>query len=280
MRSFLIALLLALTVEAHAAPCGGPETPCRIGAGASGGTYHFARPEGPVKGVLMHLHGGGATGKGVLGSATASAALARGYAVIAPQGWHPANRWKKDWSVRAQGTTHARDDIAFLRAVLKDVAGRHGLRPEPLLLSGFSRGGSLVWDIACRAPDLARAYAPLAGAFWDDLPETCAAPVALFHTHGWTDRVVPLEGRSFGGGAVVQGDVWASLFRMRETLGCANRQPETGSAEGRLWWRHWSDCKDGRLDLLLHPGGHAAPKGWADIALDWFEARLAEKPEG
>ncbi|MEM7240479.1 MAG: polyhydroxybutyrate depolymerase, partial [Pseudomonadota bacterium] len=146
----------------------------------------------------------------------------------------------------------------------------------PLLISGFSRGGSMAWDIACRAPDLARAFAPVAGAFWDTLPEECAAPVDLFHTHGWTDRVVPLEGRSFGGGAIVQGDVWASLFILRATNVCAFRQPETASTEGEQWWRHWSDCESGRIDLMLHPGGHAVPEGWTDIALDWFEARVAK----
>lgn len=272
LSGFLALVLPALSGAADLS-CGAAELPCRT----AGGTYHLALPEGPVAGVVLHLHGGAATGKGVLGSATGRAALARGYAVLAPQGWHPENRWKRDWSVRARNTSHERDDLAFLREVLADVEATHGLKPEPMLLSGFSRGGSMVWDIACRAPGFAEAYAPLAGAFWDDLPESCAGPVDLFHTHGWTDRVVPLEGRSFGGGRVVQGDVWASLFTLRETNGCAKRQPEQGTAEGAFWWRHWSDCKAGRIDLMLHPGGHLAPEGWMNIALDWFEARQAEK---
>ena len=142
-------------------------------------------------------------------------------------------------------------------------------------MSGFSRGGSMVWDVACKAPDLARAFAPVAGAFWDDLPQSCASPVDLFHTHGWLDRTVPLEGRVLGGGALTQGDVWASLFILRATNGCSNRQPETGSATGGVWLREWSDCSAGRLDLMLHGGGHSVPRGWAGRALDWFEARLA-----
>lgn len=272
----MIRLLMALALLAPgfvaAETCGGPDAPCEL----ESGSYHFARPEGEIKGTLLHLHGGGATSKAVIKGAIARRALERGYAVIAPQGWHPANRYQRNWSVKAKGTTFARDDMAFLRTVLAHVKAHHGVSPEPLLISGFSRGGSFVWDIACAAPEMARAYAPAAGAFWDDLPASCAGPVDLFHTHGWTDRVVPLEGRSFGEGRVVQGDVWASLFILRATNGCANRQPEAGSSEGLRWWRHWSDCGAGRIDLMLHPGGHGVPKGWTDEALDWFEARLAE----
>ncbi|MEM8841125.1 MAG: polyhydroxybutyrate depolymerase, partial [Pseudomonadota bacterium] len=195
----------------------------------------------------------------------------------APQGWHPQGRFQRNWSVKADGTSFARDDIAFLKSVLADVEETQGLTPAPLLLSGFSRGGSMAWDIACFEPGLARAYAPVAGAFWDTLPESCAAPVDLFHTHGWTDRVVPLEGRSLRGGTVVQGDVWASLFVLRETNGCTNRQPESGEVAGDHWWRHWSDCRAGRIDLMLHPGAHGVPPGWTDLALDWFEARLGDE---
>ncbi|MEM8792597.1 MAG: polyhydroxybutyrate depolymerase [Pseudomonadota bacterium] len=277
MKRLVIALLLALPAPAAAQGCGGHETPCEIATGS----YHFARPEGAIKGTLLHLHGGGAKASGAIRGAIATRALARGYAVIAPQGWHPENRWQRDWSVRAKGTSHNRDDIAFLRAVLANVATVHGVAPKPLLLSGFSRGGSMVWDIACRAPDLADAFAPFAGAFWDDLPERCTGPVSLFHTHGWADRVVPLEGRSFRDGAVIQGDVWASLALLRRTNGCPNRQPETGFAADGIWLRNWSDCAAGRIDLMLHPGGHGAPAGWTDMALDWFEARLAERaPKG
>ena len=256
----------------EAAACGGMEAPCEI----EGGTYHIVLPEGLAKGTIMHLHGGGATGRGVLDSKIADAALGRGYVLIAPQGWHPENRWQKDWSVPGKGMSYKRDDVGFLRAVLADVEGRHSVAVDDILLSGFSRGGSMVWTIACETPDLARAYAPVAGAFWDHLPESCASPVDLFHTHGWTDRVVPLEGRSFDDGRVVQGDVWASLFVLRATNGCVNRQPETALVEGSLWFRHWSDCSAGQIDLMLHPGGHGPPEGWIDRVLDWFEARLRE----
>ncbi len=271
MRRFfltLVACTFALTAPAFAqsTACGDAETPCEI----EGGDYHYAMPSVAPKGIVMHLHGGGGRGRGLLKSGLAKEALERGFIFVAPNGWHPENRWTRDWSVTARGTSHNRDDKVFLAGVMADVRTRTGLSDGMVLLAGFSRGGSMVWDMACKVPDFADAYAPLAGAFWDDLPTDCAAPVRLFHTHGWNDRTVPLEGRSFGGGAVVQGDVWASLKILRETNGCDARQPEKNSFEGDLWFRHWTDCAAGEIQLMLHKGGHGAPQGWSGRIMDWF----------
>ncbi len=224
-----------------------------------------------IQGIVIHLHGGGATGAAMMTSGLAEEAHARGYVFVAPNGEQPQNRWTKDWSVRAANMSFTRNDASFLAAVLADARQRSGMMDGPVLLAGFSRGGSMVWNMACDMPDFATAYAPLAGAFWESLPDTCAGPVRLFHTHGWTDRTVPLEGRAFFDGAVVQGDVWASLKVLRETNGCANRQPDSTSFDGNLWLRHWTECAAGQIDLLLHQGGHSAPEGWAEKVLDWFE---------
>lgn len=248
--------------------CGSADVPCYV----ADGTYHMTSPDTDTpNGIVVHLHGGGGTGKGLLNSGLAKAADERGYVFVAPNGEHPDSRFTRNWSVRADTMTFARDDIEFLTDVLADVRDRANLPDAPVLLAGFSRGGSMAWDVACFAPDFATAYAPMAGAFWDTLPTECEAPVQLFHTHGWNDRTVPLEGRSLREGTVIQGDVWASLKILRETNGCVNRQPETNSFSGDYWLRHWTDCEEGRIDLLLHQGGHGAPSGWSGMMLDWFE---------
>ncbi|MEM9343220.1 MAG: polyhydroxybutyrate depolymerase [Pseudomonadota bacterium] len=266
----VLALLFSVAsiVPAMAQVCGGENRPC----GLVDGSYHLLLPDGEdPKGIVIHLHGGGGSGRGMLQSGMASEALVRGYVFVAPNGEHPEARWTQDWSVRADAMAFDRDDMDFISNVLADVRMRHELPEVPVLLAGFSRGGSMVWDIACHLPNFADAYAPMAGAFWESLPATCAGPVRLFHTHGWTDRVVPLEGRSFFDGSVVQGDVWASLKVLRENNGCRARQPERSSVEGDLWLRHWTDCDAGEITLLLHQGGHASPEGWAKAVMTWFE---------
>lgn len=275
MFNFLILLIfLAFPLtDPRAQECGDADNPCMIGERS----YHILLPDAPREvGTIVHLHGGGGTGKGMLKSGLAKEALKRGYVVIAPNGEHPGYRYPKNWSVRANGSQFERDDAAFIQEVIDDAADRFDVDSESLLLAGFSRGASMVWDIACHEPDMAFAFAPVAGAFWDDLPDVCEKPVKLFHTHGWDDRTVPLEGRSLRNGSIVQGDVWASLFILRATNGCGNRQPESSTFDGDKWFRHWTDCEAGQIDLLLHPGGHGVPKGWSSLVLDWFEARLSE----
>jgi polyhydroxybutyrate depolymerase len=53
----------------------------------------------------------------------------------------------------------------------------------------------MAWDIACLAPESARAFAAYAGGFWEPMTGGCRAPVHLHHAHGFRDRMVPLEGR-------------------------------------------------------------------------------------
>lgn len=266
---FLIAASVGFMANpSFAQTCGDADNACEI----SDGTYHIAMPSGTPVGIVMHLHGGGGYAAAMLNSQMSAEAAARDYIFVAPQGFHPNSRFVRNWSVKANNSFFERDDVAFLENVLADVHDRHGGTDVPVVLSGFSRGGSMVWDVACETPDFADAYAPMAGAFWDDLPDSCEGPVRLFHTHGWSDRVVPLEGRSFSDGAVVQGDVWASMKIMRETNECGNRQPESSRFEGAFWFRTWTDCDAGQMELMLHQGGHGAPDGWAGYVLDWFEA--------
>lgn len=258
--------LTFLTSPAAAAECGNPQADCEV----AGGTYRLALPPDPAPApAMVFLHGWGGSAAGVMRNEGMLKTLAtRGYALIAPQGLARPSHPNADWGVQ-DGETHPRDDAAFLRAVIADAA-RHRVDRERVLLTGFSRGGSMAWDLACRAPDSARAYAPVAGAFWQPMPPTCAGPVDLFHTHGWRDRTVPLEGRPVAEGRLTQGDVWASLALLRDTNGCTSGRPEKIPIQPGRWHRRWS-CPDGRIDLMLHPGGHSLPSGWLDRALDWFE---------
>lgn len=272
--------LLALSMLASWVPfaagaqsCGGADAPCVI----ESGSYHLRLPaQDDPHGVVILLHGGGGHGRGLLDTNLARQSVERGFIFVAPNGEHPTARFPNNWAVRADNFGHEKDDIAFLADVMDDVAQTYEVDRTRMLLAGFSRGGSMVWDVACFAPSLARAYAPSAGAFWDTLPEACEGPVDLFHTHGWNDRTVPLEGRPLWDGSVAQGDVWQSLQILRQANGCTSRQPSRSQQDGDRWLRHWEDCAQGRIDLMLHPGGHGSPADWAPRVLDWFEARLEE----
>ncbi|WP_082015806.1 alpha/beta hydrolase family esterase [Leisingera sp. ANG-M7] len=264
----LAAALLGMPAVAAAqdAQCGG-EVPCRI----DGGVYHLALPDGWQGGpAVMFLHGYGSSGaKVVANTGLVTAFNQRGYAVISPSGLPWADGKPADWSVRDGWNTYPRNDTEFLRAVLADAAQRAGVDPERLLLSGFSRGGSMVWDMACQVPEFAAGYAGVSGGFWLPMTRDCKGPVALLHIHGFADTVVPLEGRAIPGASVVQADVWEGLQLWRRENGCPSNAA-AHEAEDGIWRKRW-DCDAGGLEVILHKGGHGLPRGWSTMALDWFE---------
>lgn len=266
IRVSLLALLLAANVSE--AGCGPEAQPCMV----TGGSYHLVLPDGtgPLPAVVF-LHGYGGSGAGTLrNTGMVQALLARGYAVIAPDGQKMSGRDGRSWDFHPDQPA-TRDEVAFIRSVADDAAARFGLQRETMLLAGFSIGGSMVSYLACQEPQAFAAYAPVAGSFWQPEPIACAGPVRLFHTHGWTDLTVPLEGRAIRED-FVQGDVFQAMQTWRKTDGCATR-PDAFSASGDFQIRSWTHCRPGaRLDLALHFGAHGIPKGWGDLALDWFEA--------
>lgn len=281
MRTALAAALIGLPIMAWAQDqdvCGRDTGPCEI----ESGTYRIALPDTPRANMpaVMFLHGAGGTGEGILRMAgTVEALTDRGYAVIGPDGlpWG-GGRGGGIWNfLPSLEREEPRDETAFLTDVVTDTADRYGVDPNQVVLAGFSAGGFMVNYLACDTPEAFAAYAPVSGGFWRPHPETCTGPVRLFHTHGWRDSTVPLEGRPLRGGQWVQGDIFEGLTIWRTANGCDWADPDGYSETGQFQRRRW-DCAPGSaLELALFPGGHGVPDGWADMMLDWFEALPGEK---
>ena len=267
-------LLLTLSVsifgnQAHTQTCGDADTPCEI----ENGSYHIAVPADVEKpGAFIFLHGSNGHGRSaVKNKGFVKRVNDRGYALLAPTGAPQGIGGGRDWGVN-DGLPDDRDDVAYMRAVIDDAVERFNIDRDHIVLTGFSRGGSMVWDIACAAPDTATAYAAVAGAFWEPFVETCAAPVDLHHTHGFKDRMVPLEGRQgvWKGFNFHQGNVLKAVDIWREVNGCTGRADSSVTEDGS-WRKLWSGCSAGSIALTVWPGGHGLPKGWSNTVLDWFE---------
>ena len=266
-------VLWAATPEltlAKDATCGSPATPCSV----EGGDYYAALPEVANElPAVFWLHGYGRSGKAMIQKpAYVDPFIRRGYAVIMPSGQPGISVKDLDWGV-ADGYDLARDDIAFLRAVRADAVERFGLDPSRILIAGFSRGGSMVWDVACQAPELARGFAAASGAFWEPMTTECAAPVHLFHVHGFKDRMVPFEGRELRWEDVefIQGNVMKGVDVWRRENACMGSARNSFGEDGSMQ-KDWVKCASGSIRLRLTKGGHGVPKGWRDAVLDWFEA--------
>ncbi|MEO1686700.1 MAG: CocE/NonD family hydrolase [Pseudomonadota bacterium] len=277
-RLFAAALTLALAGLAPrpAAACDTPQTPCEIEGDWGSGVYHLATPDGPgPHPTVFFLHGyGGRAERTMANDGIRMSLLNRGYAVVTPQGM-PRREGDSGGSWNAFAWEERRDDVAFLAAVAEDAAARAPLDRARMLASGFSGGGMMVWRVACDAPRTFAAYAPIAGLLWRPLPDACAGQVKMLHIHGWTDPVVPLEGRSVAGGRITQGDVFRGLDLLRDANACVKDDPDEyaqAGPENAFWLRRWTDCAPGSaLEFALFHGGHRIPQGWSALTLDWFE---------
>jgi polyhydroxybutyrate depolymerase len=192
----------------------------------------------------------------------------RGVLIILPEGKD------KTWSYLGSPREN-RDDAGMILATLDDVEARFPVDRKRLWISGFSQGGSMAWYVACDHGDRFAAATPIAGAFWEPLPATCAkAPINMLHIHGTADKVVPMTGRPIGE-RWRQGDVMKSLDIFTHSQSCAAADDESNftiaSFEGCR--RTVSTCKpkgDVSVYLCTHDGGHSFTRsfleaGWAFV---------------
>ncbi len=252
-----IAVTIAAALTVSASACG-TDSDCVTANGA----YRIALPEsGNLAGAIMFFHGWQGSAAGVMrNKALRNRMTERGVAVIAPNGLG------KSWSYPGS-PSQRRDEFAFIEEVLADIEDRFQIPGRRIMASGFSIGGSMTWYLACRMGDEFGSFAPIAGAFWMPLPESCPSPIPdLIHVHGTADRMVPIAGRPIRD-RWHQGDVYKSFGILIDEPACV-----VGSEQdlGRLTCQEWASC-DGRLiQLCLHEGGHSLRTEWVSRAWDMF----------
>lgn len=252
---FLLAVTACLPGAADACTS---TSACEVG----NGVYRIVLPQEPIGrdkiGAIFFFHGfTGSALETVTTSELVDVASKEGVALVAAEGLGGR------WSLPGVGEPQ-RDEIAYVERVVADAVLRFNLDPERLMASGFSLGGSMVWYLACRIPGRFAAFAPIAGAFWEPIPESCAgARPPMIHFHGLSDATVPIAGRQVRSGRR-QADVYKSLALFAPACELPSR------AEAKvdpLSCRVSSGCPgEARLELCLHPGGHDLNAEWVGRA--------------
>ena len=264
MRRLLVLMALLAAGPSLAA------TPCSSCA-AGGGTYQAVAPtdwDGRTKlRLLVFLHGWMMEGADITEDAAYRDAAGRmGFLLVAPDGLN------RTWS-HTGSPSQARDDIAFLRAVVADVKARWPIDARTIVAGGFSQGASMVWEVACHAAGGFTAFLPFSGAFWEPLPASCpGGPVDLRHVHGRTDPMVPMAGRALFG-PYRQGDVRTGFATWVTQDGCRGPAVMLKDWAG-LVCETWTGCREGRrLQLCLREGGHKMWPGDVLAGLHWAVGR-------
>ena len=257
-----VILLMAVLAAPAAMACGGADSRCEV----EGGYYLAEAPPGwdgeSALPVVVYFHGWNGSPEGAFRNrAMVNAVHKRGALFVVP--YARTGYWRQIGEGRAEG---GRDERAYVHAVMADVAARWPVDRARTLASGFSRGASMVWNVACYAGGLFAGYAPIAGGFWNSTPETCpAGPVNLRHIHGLADRMVAYDEV----GVYNSMPIPEGMETLRRVNGADARHDHEYDTERFRCYR-WDGESGKALEVCLHPKGHSIPAEWVAEGLDWL----------
>lgn len=243
--------------------------------------------------IVITYHGGGGNREaaqrvscpgGTRGNAGCldEVALARGYAVVSPDGTGQRPlRDVRTWNgggtrYCASGQACARDidDIGYTEDVLAEVGGAIPIDPRRIYATGISNGGAMSHRLACERPGLIAAVAPVGGAnqHADDGGACGAAPV--LHIHGTLDPAWKFEG---GEGGIDDGDktsVAETMAGWSARNGCLetfidtvleDRDPDDQVLSTR---RVFDGCAQATELIIMEGAGHTWPDGFQYFDVD------------
>ena len=198
-----------------------------------------------------------------------------------------------DGSGRGNAKRGDLDDVAYVNAVIGDLAHRIKVDPKRIYATGFGNGGSMVHRLGQQLSDRIAAIAPVSGYLYN--PGIPDAPLPVMMIYGSSDPAEPIR----GGMAV---NMWShqieaapstttdSAVGWVQGMGC-----KTGPTGTKLphdvTRTSWSDCAGkATIDYIVVPGqGHHWPGGVDDdmtslgpevdaldatpFIWDWFKTR-------
>lgn len=157
------------------------------------------------------------------------------------------------------------DDVAFIRALLDDLAGVLDVDHDRVYACGMSNGGMMCYRLAAELSDRIAAIAPVAGtiAIAESRPSRA---VPVIHFHGTKDGIVPFDRKKGRQPPFMRlEDVAGSVRTWVDLNGCdAAPETETISEEGedlgvtRTTWRGGRDGAEVVL-VTIEEGGHTWP---------------------
>lgn len=262
MRILLAALLTASAFSVEPAEACGADSDCRIGDRI----YRIQMPKNasdrPI-GAIIFNHGYRGTAAGVMRNrAMAQAVTGLGVALVAPKSA------RGGWDIPNAPRGNSNSELAYFASLRKMLVERHNIDPDRIMITGFSAGGMMTWELACNSADSFAAFAPISGTFWAPVPPSCPTlPAPIIHMHGTSDKVVPLMGRRIQ--STRQGNVYEALelAAPKATYGNWRSMGESGG----LTCQHKSADARPPVQFCVHPGGHTMRSAWIVRAWKEFE---------
>jgi poly(3-hydroxybutyrate) depolymerase len=147
-------------------------------------TYHLRLPHtyDPNRAYPLVFRWHGSGGDGLSGGLDIELSSVNDAIVVGADGLN------KEWVIGTRA-----HDLALFDAMLEAVSKRYCIDRDRVFSYGFSDGGFITNDLACRRGDVLRASAAVAGGFWSG---KCKGKVAVWFVHDTDDKAVPIaQGR-------------------------------------------------------------------------------------
>ena len=163
------------------------------------------------------------------------------------------------------------DDVLFVSDMIDSLNGKYNIDNTRIFASGFSNGGLMVYDLACKLSHRVAAVASVAGTMITTRLKSCSPTrvVPVLEIHGTLDGNVP-----FNGGLISGDDTLASVtavlsfwrgFNQCTLFPTITNFPNINTMDGSTVQQSiYPNCNDGSaLELLkILSGGHSWP-GWS-----------------
>lgn len=172
----------------------------------------------------------------------------------------------------APGGTRGTDDVAFVRAVVDQIASRRPVDRSRVFATGMSTGGMFCHRLAAEASDLIAAIAPVCGPIARPYVEEfrLERPVSMLVIIGDADPIIPLEGGFvYPGGLQRRGAVSslddtlapylasAAIEGRPEIRAIADTVPDGTTAERRIYPAGVGGTRV--VVTMVEGGGHGLP---------------------
>lgn len=223
--------------------------------------------------LVVVLHGGGGSSRQIhrsVGGAFDALAETDGTLIAYP------NAIDRMWDLGADPVsgrmTNPRDDLKFLTAMVAEIERADRVDRRRVFATGISRGGQATYFLACRAPGIFRAIAPVAMSLPDFLADDCAQvpPTPILVINGVQDPIVPYGGGPITIGRKDRGEVIGTPATMRLFAGrngCSGRI--ASQPIGHVDRLSWTGCRAPTELLQVRDGGHGWP-GERSVLPGWI----------
>lgn len=263
----------------------GIDRECSLAVGGTTRSYLLHVPQScPTNcALVMVFHGGGGRASGMQRiSEMDRVADKHGFVVVYPQGLNHV--WNDGGS--DLGQRPPRDDIGFVRELVKDVNRKVSINSRQVYACGFSNGGALTSRLTLEAPDLIAAGAIIGSGLYVKHLQTHPnpKPMPVLFIEGTDDPCHPYKGGETTGprmGGIFHGGHYGMVLSTddvvsfwRKINGCDSKPevielPHKTEDKTSTIYKQWTGTAGNDVaEYIVQGGGHCWPGGLQYFPVD------------